>query len=304
MTVDDMMNSSISRRSSSRSKTLTYCHIAFLLLLLLLLVQVYECNSSSSSSNSSIERITKKKTKTRITNPIGWKESISFTEWGIKNLVSKTDTGARTSAIDCENVRVRMVNTTKVADFDVILSRKDRKQVLRLENVPVKSETRVKSSNGLTSVRVRVTTSVKVGTVCLHNVDFTLAPRSNMICPVLLGRDAIRGKFVVDSRNKYVLSKKRYKTKIARRKHKLRKRHCTSSTSSSSSVASKNIFFDVPEVIVEEVDTEPLIIVPPTITRTSDSVRKRSMIELPYQVVITFSLMLFVIMMTLLSKSS
>jgi hypothetical protein len=154
---------------------------------------------------------------------IGWKESISFIEWGIKHLVAKTDTGARTSVIDCENVKVSVVNGSKLVDFDVILDRKNRRNRLRITNVPVKSETKVKSSNGHMSVRVRVTTSVKIGDQLLNNVDFTLSPRPSMLCPVLIGRDAIKGKFIVDSHHKYVLSKKRYRTKTT----KPHRRHIT-----------------------------------------------------------------------------
>lgn len=89
----------------------------------------------------------------------------------------------------------------------MILDRKDRKKRIRMTNVPVKSEARVRSSNGHISIRVRVTTTVKLGKELLQNVDFTLATRANMLCPVLLGRDAVKKRFVVDTHKKFVLSR-------------------------------------------------------------------------------------------------
>lgn len=132
---------------------------------------------------------------------IGWKETISLPTWRLENVLSKSDTGAHTSAIDAEEVthlphgRVR---------FTVVGKRRGGSRRRAIE-ADVVRESQVRSSNGKIETRFVVATPVKVGG---HKfmTEFTLVARPSMRCRVLLGRSALAGRFVVDSESTYLLS--------------------------------------------------------------------------------------------------
>jgi hypothetical protein len=130
---------------------------------------------------------------------IGWKESIDLPDWGIAGLLAKSDTGAKTSAIDVSNIR-RLKNR-RVA-FDVILHRTRREEKKRII-AAIAGETNIRSSNGIEQSRIKVRTTLKIGPL-QREAEFTLVSRERMICRVLLGRAALEGSFLVDSRRTFL----------------------------------------------------------------------------------------------------
>ncbi|MGD9420292.1 MAG: ATP-dependent zinc protease [Verrucomicrobiota bacterium JB025] len=123
---------------------------------------------------------------------IGWREWVELPDWNIR-IRAKSDTGARSSAIDCAEVielpgdRVR---------FTVRLDRKDKK-LLTLEE-PVKVRKHVRSSTGHGHDRIFVETTLRLGAV-EKRVVVSLVCRKTMIHRMLLGREALGGDFLVDS---------------------------------------------------------------------------------------------------------
>ncbi|KAF0094650.1 MAG: hypothetical protein E1N59_1654 [Puniceicoccaceae bacterium 5H] len=130
---------------------------------------------------------------------IGWKEIIHLPEWDIGGLSAKSDTGARSCAIDVSKI-------TELPDgrvsFEVILDRGAATRTRRVEAAVV-GRTVVRSSNGRSQLRYRVRTEVRIGP---HSklADFTLVNRRRMIHRVLLGRIFMAGDFLVDSSQVYV----------------------------------------------------------------------------------------------------
>jgi hypothetical protein len=61
--------------------------------------------------------------KSKIT--VGWRESISLPDWHIPKLRAKIDTGAKTSAIDVD--QIELLPGRKVR-FDVVLSNQHRRR--------------------------------------------------------------------------------------------------------------------------------------------------------------------------------
>lgn len=135
---------------------------------------------------------------------IGWKEVVDLPEWGIRSLVAKSDTGAKSSAIDVRNIEE--VDADAVA-FDIILNRKDRNQTIRV-TAPIVSKVRIRSSNGKLQERFKVRAALKVGPI-IKEVDFSLVSRSRMICRILLGRTALSPEFLVDPERTYLHGKRR-----------------------------------------------------------------------------------------------
>jgi hypothetical protein len=129
---------------------------------------------------------------------IGWKESIDLPDLGIKNILAKADTGARSSALDVKSLEEIGGNQIR---FDVVLDRKDR---TRTKTVVAKiaNQKHVKSSNGQTHERYFIKTRVRIGTK-IKEVEFSLVSRKSMICRILLGRSALENDFLVDSSRKY-----------------------------------------------------------------------------------------------------
>jgi hypothetical protein len=135
---------------------------------------------------------------------IGWKEAINLPDWGIESILAKSDTGARRSALDVENI-VELPDDR--VQFDIVIDRKDRSRTKTVV-AAIDHRTRVRSSNGQQHERYFVRTAVLV-----HGhrkeVEFSLVSRASMVCRVLLGRKALEGDFLVDSSQKYVSGPRR-----------------------------------------------------------------------------------------------
>ncbi len=146
---------------------------------------------------------------------IGWKEVVDLPEWGVRSLVAKSDTGARSSALDVKGVQE--VEDNRV-EFDLILDRKNRRQTTRVR-AEILEKVRVRSSNGKVQERFKVRTQIKIGRV-RKDVDFSLVSRQRMICRVLLGRKALAPEFLVHPEEKYLQSKRRRASVSLLPKHK------------------------------------------------------------------------------------
>lgn len=130
---------------------------------------------------------------------IGWKETVDLPEWGIESILAKSDTGARRSALDVENI-VELPG--KRVQFDIVLDRKDRSRT-RTVVAAINHQTHVRSSNGERHERYFVRTSVVIHGRA-KEVEFSLVSRSSMVCRILLGRKTLEGDFLVDASLKHV----------------------------------------------------------------------------------------------------
>ena len=123
---------------------------------------------------------------------LGRREFVDFPALGLQKIEAKIDTGAYTSSIHCESIRVEGERvscvfldpthpqyTGKAATFDIF------KSVI------------VRSSNGQEEERIMIRTFVSVlGKE--YEIRLTLTDRSNMNYPILIGRRFLRNKFLVD----------------------------------------------------------------------------------------------------------
>jgi hypothetical protein len=129
---------------------------------------------------------------------IGWKESIDLPDWGVKNMLAKSDTGARSAALDVKNIKE--LDNGKI-QFDIVLDRKDRSRI-KTVCADIAHQKHVRSSNGQMHERYFVKTNVRIGTK-VKKIEFSLVNRKAMLCRILLGRKALENDFLVDSSSKY-----------------------------------------------------------------------------------------------------
>lgn len=134
---------------------------------------------------------------------IGSEEYVALPDWNIKHLRTKTDTGARTSAIDAYDIEELEGNRVR---FIVVASRKHlerRREVV----ADITRRAKVKSSTGHQHERLFVTTTLKVGPV-EKKIEVSLISRHKMKCRMLIGRAALAGDFLVDPQHDRLLTRK------------------------------------------------------------------------------------------------
>ena len=126
---------------------------------------------------------------------IGWKEDVQLPELYAGFLVAKIDTGARMSALHAE-------------DISVIGRRVSFRFAGKDHELKLIGAKRIKSSNGVTQIRPMIETEIVLG----HHrfeVAITLTDRGDMGVPMLLGREAIKGRFLVNAARSFILDRKR-----------------------------------------------------------------------------------------------
>jgi hypothetical protein len=145
---------------------------------------------------------------------LGWREWASLDDLNIKKIKVKVDTGARTSALHANNIKIIKRAKKKFVEFDINPLQNSGKTVrCKAELI---GERKVKSSTGHSSLRPVIETHIHIGEYkwC---IEVTLVNRDIMGFRMLLGRQAIRGNFLVDPGKSFVLGHgdmKRAKTEI------------------------------------------------------------------------------------------
>jgi hypothetical protein len=138
---------------------------------------------------------------------IGWKEYVDFPDWNIHRVKAKIDTGARSSALDVIDYELRETTEGQlVAQLHLGLDRKRPARLATVE-VPVLQMVVVSSSTGMRQQRPLLEVNVRLGTQ-VKRVRLTVTNRASMCFPMILGRTALAGDFLVDVSQKYLLGRK------------------------------------------------------------------------------------------------
>lgn len=144
---------------------------------------------------------------------IGWREWVGLPDFGIEAIKAKVDTGARSSSLHAFNLREFDREGERWVRFIV-------HPVQRKIDVTVEVEARileyrsVRSSSGKATKRPVIITQLKLLGITWP-VELTLASRDKMGFRMLLGREAFRGRFLVDAGNSYFGGKPKRKNKDA-----------------------------------------------------------------------------------------
>ncbi len=134
---------------------------------------------------------------------IGRREWLALPDLGVVPLHAKTDSGARGSSLHAENIELSPDKT--IVRFTTT---NDRGKVIECE-APVARFGRVRSSSGVAKKRVFIETTAVLCGGFRWTILVSLARRSDMICPILLGRRALAGYFLIDPQGTNLLGQRR-----------------------------------------------------------------------------------------------
>ena len=132
---------------------------------------------------------------------IGWREWVGLPEFGIKAIKAKADTGARSSSLHVFNLQEFERDGEKWVRFQLQPIQRKSNKTPPLE-VKVLEFRSVRSSSGKATIRPVIITEVELLGI-KWPVELTLASRTKMSFRMLLGREAIRRRFLVDTGNSY-----------------------------------------------------------------------------------------------------
>ncbi len=135
---------------------------------------------------------------------VGALELCALPELGIKNLNIRVDSGAATSSLHVDNIEEFARNGKNWVSFDL---HPDIHNVAKVTHttVRIKGRKKVKSSSADTEKRVVITTPIQLGGR-EWPIKLTLTDRSEMTYLMLLGREAMVGRIIVDPEFDYLLS--------------------------------------------------------------------------------------------------
>ena len=127
---------------------------------------------------------------------IGWREWLALPELGVPRIKVKVDTGARTSALHAFDLRRLEVEGRPWIAFKIHPLQRDTRTTVEARALLV-DEREVRSSSGVVSKRPVIRTTMTLGK---HRwtAELTLVRRDVMGFRMLLGRQAVRGRFLVD----------------------------------------------------------------------------------------------------------
>jgi hypothetical protein len=128
---------------------------------------------------------------------VGWREWLSLPELGIARIKAKVDTGARTSALHAFDVEPFEVEGEPWVRFRVHPGQRDAVTTVEAA-APLVDEREVRSSSGKATFRPVVRARAVLGE---HDwpIEITLVRRDLMGFRMLLGRQAVRDRFLVDA---------------------------------------------------------------------------------------------------------
>ncbi|HET9033145.1 MAG TPA: RimK/LysX family protein [Dokdonella sp.] len=125
---------------------------------------------------------------------LGWKESVLLSTLGGIRLLAKLDTGARTSALHAVDIIYIKHRSAIWVEFDLPDIDQSRTHRFRL---PLAEHRSVKSSIGSSQIRPVILLELSMAGQT-WSTEVTLTDRSDMELPMLIGRSALKGRFVVD----------------------------------------------------------------------------------------------------------
>ena len=146
------------------------------------------------------------KTAPREQRPLlGWREWVGLPELGIPAIKCKVDTGARSSALHAFRVDPFRRDNRDWVRFGIHPHQDDTQTEIWCE-APVLDIREVTDSGGHTAERYFIATQIQLGEQVL-SLELSLTSRDTMLFRMLLGREAMRGRFLVDPAGSFLLGR-------------------------------------------------------------------------------------------------
>ncbi len=133
---------------------------------------------------------------------IGWREWIGLPDLGVERIKVKVDSGARTSALHASKIKYSEDENGQVwVSFLAHASKKPKRAKVRLLEQRV-----VKSSMGQATLRPVIMTRLRIGEE-EWETEVTLVNRDPMGFRMLLGRKALKKRFLIHPSRSFIQSK-------------------------------------------------------------------------------------------------
>lgn len=152
-------------------------------------------NRDYSSNTSSSDRV------------IGWREVVILPQLGIDKIKAKIDTGARSSALHAFNIVEFKRDGKDFVRFQVHPKQRDRLTTVTSE-AELLEYRKVRNSGGGVQLRPVIMTEIKLGENS-WSMELTLTNRDVMGFRMLLGRQAVRNKFLIDPGRSFLQSRRK-----------------------------------------------------------------------------------------------
>ncbi len=133
---------------------------------------------------------------------VGWKEWVALPNLDVPAVKVKIDTGAATSSIHAYEIEYFRKNKKTYVRFHLHPIQKNKKI-----DIPCVAELidkrDVKSSSGQTQVRPVIKTTLRIGSY-EWEIELNLTNRDSMGMRMLLGREALKNRMLVNSASKFI----------------------------------------------------------------------------------------------------
>ena len=147
---------------------------------------------------------------------IGWREWVGLPDFGIPSIKAKVDTGARTSSLHADDVEEFERKGLTYVRFKVHPEQRTRREEIAVEAL-LKDRRYVRPSTGKRELRPVVVTTIQL-LEQRFAIELTLTSRDAMGFRMLLGRQAVRDRFVVDPGRSFLNGKRIKNSKRIKKK--------------------------------------------------------------------------------------
>ncbi len=142
-------------------------------------------------------------TKSPVHRVLGWREWVALPDLGIESIRVKVDSGARSSALHVDSVETLERGGVEWVRFSIHPGERGT-GLLRWCEAPVLERRPVTDSGGHTTQRIFIRTTLALAGE-RYAIEMNLADRRAMLFPMLLGRTALAGRFLVNPQASFLL---------------------------------------------------------------------------------------------------
>jgi hypothetical protein len=149
---------------------------------------------------------------------VGWREWVALPDLGVEAIKVKVDTGARSSSLHAFDMETFTLGRREMVRFSIHPLQRNAKDSIATE-AEILEYRRIRSSGGHETDRPVIVTPVRFLDQ-IWEIELTLATRDAMGFRMLLGREAVRNRFLVDPGRSFyggrpaIKKSKKKKTKI------------------------------------------------------------------------------------------
>jgi hypothetical protein len=151
---------------------------------------------------------------------LGWREWLMLPQLGVDAIKAKVDTGARSAALHAFDIHIESRGEKQIVLFKVHPLQRNSRLTVNCEAELIE-ERLVRNSGGIETLRPVIRTAISLSGQSWP-IELTLVGRDAMGFRLLLGRESLRRRFLVDPHCSYCCGKEL--ARASRRKRNLRKR--------------------------------------------------------------------------------